>query len=44
MTYRNNQRNNPLAEDRLHYDGLYHTGLSHRRGRTVTGLTLETAN
>lgn len=44
MTYRNNQRNNPIAEDRLRYDVLYHTDLSRKRGRTVTGLDLETIN
>ncbi len=44
MTYRNNQRNNPIAEDRLRYDVLYHTDLSRKRGKTVTGLDLETIN
>ena len=43
-TYRNNQRNNPIAEDRLRYDVLYHTDLSRKRGRTVTGIDLEAFN
>lgn len=43
-TYRNNQVNNPIAEDRLRYDVLYHTDLSRKRGRTVTGIDLETFN
>lgn len=44
LTYRNNQRNNPIAEDRLRYDVLYHTDLSRKRGTSVTGLDLETIN
>ncbi|WP_308615654.1 SNF2-related protein [uncultured Enorma sp.] len=44
MTYRSNQRNNPIAKDRLRYDVLYHTDLSRKRGRTVTGIDLETFN
>lgn len=43
-TYRNNQRNNPIAEDRLRYDVMYHTDLSRKRGRTVTGIDLEAFN
>lgn len=43
-TYRNNQRNNPIAEDRLRYDVLYHTDLSRKRGHTVTGIDLEAFN
>lgn len=44
LTYRNNQRNNPIADDRLRYDILYHTDLSRTRGTSVTGLDLETFN
>lgn len=44
MTYRNNQVNNPIAEDRLRYDVLYHTDLSRKRGKSVTGIELETFN
>lgn len=44
LTYRNNQRNNPIAVDRLRYDVLYHTDLSRKRGTSVTGLDLETIN
>ncbi len=44
LTYRNNQRNNPIAADRLRYDVLYHTDLSRQRGTSVTGLDLETIN
>lgn len=43
-TYRNNQKNNPIAEDRLRYDVLYHTDLSRRRGRSATGIDLEAFN
>lgn len=42
--YRNNQINNPIASDRLRYDVLYHTDLSRKRGKTVTGMDLETIN
>lgn len=42
--YRNNQVNNPIASDRLRYDVLYHTDLSRKRGKTVTGMDLETIN
>ena len=31
-TFRSNYKNNPLAEDRLRYDVLYHTDLSRERG------------
>ena len=44
LTYRNNQRNNPIAADRLRYDVLYHTDLSRQRGTSVTGLDLESIN
>ncbi|MGN1045260.1 MAG: helicase-related protein, partial [Candidatus Methanomethylophilaceae archaeon] len=33
-TYRNRYRNNPLSDDRLRYDVLYHTDLSRNRGRS----------
>lgn len=32
--YRNKYRNNPLVEDRLRYDVLYHTDLSRKRGKS----------
>lgn len=32
ITYKANYRNNPLAEDRLRYDVLYHTDLSREQG------------
>ena len=32
VTYRSNYRNNPILEDRLRYDVLYHTDLSRTRG------------
>ena len=44
MTYRNNQRNNPVAEDRLRYDVLYHTDLGRTRGRSDSGIDLATIN
>ncbi|MFQ6942784.1 MAG: SNF2-related protein [Collinsella intestinalis] len=44
LTYRNNQRHNPIAADRLRYDVLYHTDLSRQRGTSATGLDLETIN
>lgn len=31
-TYKNNYKNNPLLEDRLRYDVLYHTDLSREKG------------
>ncbi|MBQ8644620.1 MAG: DEAD/DEAH box helicase family protein [Candidatus Methanomethylophilaceae archaeon] len=37
--YRNRYRTNPLMEDRLRYDVLYHTDLSRRRGKS-NGLDL----
>ena len=43
-TYRSNQTNNPIARDRLRYDVLHHTDLSRSRGKTVTGIDLETFN
>lgn len=44
MTYRGNLINNPLAEDRLRYDILYHTDLSRESGNTVIGLPIERIN
>ena len=44
MTYRGNLINNPLAEDRLRYDILYHTDLSRDRGNTVIGLPIDRIN
>ncbi|WP_400238653.1 helicase-related protein [Methanomethylophilus alvi] len=32
--YRNKYRNNPLVEDRLRYDVLYHTDLSRKKGKS----------
>ena len=42
-TYKQNYRNNPLAEDRLRYDVLYHTDLSRSFGRT-NGIDLARLN
>lgn len=42
-TFRSNYKNNPLAEDRLRYDVLYHTDLSRDRGFS-NGLDLEKLN
>lgn len=44
MTYRGNLINNPLANDRLRYDILYHTDLSRDRGDTVMGLPIDRIN
>ncbi len=44
MTYRGNLINNPLAEDRLRYDVLYHTDLSRDRGDTIMGLPIDRIN
>lgn len=44
MTYRGNLVNNPLAEDRLRYDILYHTDLSRDSGNTVIGLPIDRIN
>lgn len=44
MTYRGNLINNPLAQDRLRYDVLYHTDLSRDRGDTVIGLPIDRIN
>lgn len=44
MVYRNRQANNPFADKPFRYDVLYHTDLSRKRGKTVTGIDLETFN
>ncbi len=44
MTFRGNLINNPLAQDRLRYDVLYHTDLSRDRGDSVIGLPLDRIN
>lgn len=43
MTYRSNYLNNPLINDRLRYDVLYHTDLSRSRGSS-NGLELNHIN
>lgn len=43
-TYNNNLTNNPIAEDRLRYDVLFHTDLSRERGKSATGIDLATIN
>ena len=42
-TYRNNYRDNPLAQDRLRYDVLFHTDLSRDKGQS-NGIDLEHIN
>lgn len=42
-TYKTNYINNPIAEDRLRYDVLYHTDLSRTKG-TSNGIELERLN
>ena len=44
MTYRGNLINNPLSQDRLRYDVLYHTDLSRDSGDTVMGLPIDRIN
>ncbi len=44
MTYRGNLINNPLSEDRLRYDILYHTDLSRDSGNTIIGLPVDRIN
>ena len=44
MTYRGNLINNPLAEDRLRYDILYHTDLSRDSGNSAIGLPIDRIN
>lgn len=42
-TYKNNYRNNPLAEDRLRYDVLFHTDMDRERGES-NGIDLSKLN
>ncbi len=42
-TFKHNYKNNPLAEDRLRYDVLYHTDLSRERGDS-NGIDLRNIN
>ncbi len=44
ITYNSNLVNNPIAEDRLRYDVLFHTDLSRTRGMSETGLPLDRIN
>lgn len=43
MTYRSNYVNNPIANDRLRYDVLFHTDLSRKHGKS-NGIDLELLN
>ena len=43
-TYKNDYIDNPIAEDRLHYDILYHSDLSRKKGKTIEGKDLERMN
>lgn len=44
MTYRGNLINNPINEDRLRYDVLYHTDLTRNSGHTAINLPIELIN
>jgi hypothetical protein len=44
MTFRGNLINNPLSDDRLRYDVLYHTDLSRESGMTAIGLPVDHIN
>ncbi len=44
ITYNSNLVNNPIVEDRLRYDVLFHTDLSRTRGVSETGLPLDRIN
>ncbi|TPF77652.1 MULTISPECIES: helicase-related protein [unclassified Bifidobacterium] len=44
VTYRSNATNNPIAEDRLRYDVLYHTDLSRSKGDTIMNIPIERIN
>ena len=44
MNFRGNLINNPLSEDKLSYDILYHTDLSRDSGKTIMGLPIEHIN
>lgn len=43
-TYKNDYIDNPIAEDRLHYDILFHSDLSRKKGKTIEGKDLERLN
>lgn len=43
QTYRSNYKNNPIAEDRLRYDVLFHSDLSRDKG-VSNGINLEFVN
>ena len=43
MTYKANYKNNPIAEDRLRYDVLFHTDLTRKNGHS-NGLDLSRLN
>ncbi|MDD4673968.1 MAG: helicase-related protein [Bacteroidales bacterium] len=44
MTFRGNLINNPISNDRLRYDVLYHTDLSRDSGDSVIGLPIDRIN
>ena len=44
MTFRGNLINNPLVDDKLRYDVLFHTDLSRDRGVSAIGLPIEHIN
>ncbi len=44
LTFRSNVLNNPIADDRLRYDVLFHTDLSRDRGDSITGIPLDRIN
>lgn len=43
-TYKNDYIDNPIAADKLHYDILFHSDLSRKRGKTIEGKDLERLN
>ncbi|WP_196599420.1 helicase-related protein [Pectinatus frisingensis] len=44
MTFRGNLINNPLVDDKLRYDVLFHTDLSRDDGNTAIGLPIDRIN
>lgn len=44
FTFRSNVRNNPIADDHLRYDVLYHTDLSRDHGMSESGIDLSIIN
>lgn len=44
ITYRSNATNNPIIEDRLRYDVLYHTDLSRTKGDTIMNIPVDRIN